>query len=156
METTVYTKDTDKLIYSDDAYAKLVAVMDLAEKYYPKGKFKHASRVAGFAAKDAQTRIDVDTAAAFIVGIAHDLLEDTECSKDELEKAIGTSLLESVVILTNDDDETYDEYIKSILDSGDPLAILVKRADMKDHFMQEHTLTEKLIKKYLPHIKEFL
>lgn len=135
---------------------KLIAVMDLAEKYYPKNKLKHAIRVADFAAKEAQTRNDITPKAAFIVGIAHDLLEDTECSKDELEKAIGISLLKSVVILTNVKDETYDEYIKSILNSGDPLAILVKRADMKDHFMQEDTLTEKLIKKYLPHIKEFL
>ena len=135
---------------------KLIAVMDLAEKYYPKNKLKHAIRVADFAAKEAQTRNDITPKAAFIVGIAHDLLEDTECSKDELEKAIGISLLKSVVLLTNGKDETYDEYIKSILNSGDPLAILVKRADMKDHFMQEDTLTEKLIKKYLPHIKEFL
>lgn len=135
---------------------KLIAVMDLAEKYYPKNKLKHAIRVADFVAKAAQTRIDVDTAAAFIVGIAHDLLEDTECSKDELEEAIGSNLLTTVLVLTKPDDNSYDEYIRQVLNSGDPLAILVKRADMKDHFMQEDTLTEKLIKKYLPHIKEFL
>lgn len=135
---------------------KLIAVMDLAEKYYPKNKLKHAIRVAGFAAKEAQTRNDITSKAAFIVGIAYDLLEDTECSKDELEEAIGSNLLTTVLILTKPDDNSYDEYIRQVLDSGDSLAILIKRADMKDHFTQEDSLTDKLINKYLPHIKEFL
>lgn len=135
---------------------KLIAVMDLAEKYYPKNKLKHAIRVAGFAAKEAQTRNDITPKAAYIVGIAHDLLEDTECSKDELEEAIGSNLLTTVLVLTKPDDNSYDEYIRQVLDSGDSLAILVKKADIKDHFSQEETLTKKLIEKYLPHIKDFL
>ena len=49
-----------------------------------------------------------------------------------------------------------DELIHSILDSGDKLAILVKRADMKDHFMQTETLTDKLRDKYLPVVGLFL
>ena len=110
---------------------KLIAVMDLAEKYYPKNKLKHAIRVAGFAAKEAQTRNDITPKAAFIVGIAHDLLEDTECSKDELEEAIGSNLLTTVLVLTKPDDNSYDEYIRQVLDSGDSLAILVKRADVQ-------------------------
>ena len=52
--------------------------------------------------------------------------------------------------------DDYDEYIHSILDSGDKLAILVKRADMKDHFMQAETLTDKLRDKYLPVVGLFL
>ena len=88
--------------------------------------------------------------------VLHDLLEDTECPNEELEKAIGSSLLTTVLVLTKSDDNSYDEYIRQVLDSGDSLAILVKRADIKDHFTQEDTLTEKLINKYLPHIKEFL
>lgn len=135
---------------------KFLAVMDLAEKYYPKNKLKHAIRVAGFAAKEAQTRNDMMPKAAYIVGIAHDLLEDTECSNEELEEAIGSSLLATVLVLTKSDDNSYDEYIRQVLDSGDSLAILVKRADMKDHFTQEDSLTDKLINKYLPYIKEFL
>lgn len=59
------------------------------KKYYPKNKLKHAIKVAGFACADAQTRTNVDSLSAFIVGIAHDLLEDTECSHEELEQAIG-------------------------------------------------------------------
>ena len=139
-----------------DNYSSLIKVMDLAQKYYPKNKLKHAIRVAGFACADAQTRINVNSLSAFIVGIAHDLLEDTECSHEELEWAIGENLMSSVIILTKSDDVTYEDYITEIKLSNDPLAILVKKADIKDHFSQEETLTKKLIEKYLPHIKDFL
>lgn len=137
-------------------YNSLIAIMNLAQKYYPKNKLKHAIRVAGFACTDAQTRTNVDPLLAFIVGIAHDLLEDTECSHKELEWAIGEKLMSSVIILTKSDDITYEDYITEVKLSNDPLAILVKKADIKDHFSQEETLTKKLIEKYLPHIKDFL
>lgn len=139
-----------------DNYSSLIKVMDLAQKYYPKNKLKHAIRVAGFACADAQTRTNVDSLSAFIVGIAHDLLEDTECFHEELEQAIGKNLMSSVIILTKSDDIIYEDYITEVKLSNDPLAILVKKADIKDHFSQEETLTKKLIEKYLPHIKDFL
>lgn len=135
---------------------EIAQVMSLAEKYYPKNKIKHAIRVANYAYEDAKSRNNVDTIAAFVVGIAHDLLEDTECSTEELERAIGGVYLNTVLTLTKDEDDTYANYIESIFASKDNLAILVKKADMKDHFMQEDTLTDKLLKKYLPYIKEFL
>ncbi|MBP3801370.1 MAG: hypothetical protein J6I85_05060 [Clostridia bacterium] len=139
-----------------DNYSSLIKVMDLAQKYYPKNKLKHAIRVAGFACADAQTRTNVNSLSAFIVGIAHDLLEDTECSHEELEQAIGKNLMSSVIILTKSDNITYEDYITEVKLSNDQLAILVKKADIKDHFSQEETLTKKLIEKYLPHIKDFL
>ena len=135
---------------------EIAQVMSLAEKYYPKNKLKHAIRVANYAYEDAKSRNNVDTIAAFVVGIAHDLLEDTECSAEELESAIGSVYLDTVVTLTKDEVDTYADYIESIFTSKNNLAILVKKADMKDHFMQEDTLTDKLLKKYLPYIKEFL
>ena len=139
-----------------DNYSSLIKVMDLAQKYYPKNKLKHAIRVAGFACADAQTRTNVNSLSAFIVGIAHDLLEDTECSHEELEQAIGKNLMSSVIILTKSNDITYEDYITEVKLSNDQLDILVKKADIKDHFSQEETLTKKLIEKYLPHIKDFL
>ena len=84
------------------------------------------------------------------------MIEDTDCPQDKLQEILGTDLFSAVVILTKDDKDDYDEYIHSILDSGDKLAILVKRADMKDHFMQTETLTEKLRDKYLPVVGLFL
>ena len=140
----------------DSSYDHLIGVMNLAETYYSKKKLKHAIRVAGFACADAQTRTNVDPLSAFIVGIAHDLLEDTECSHEELEWAIGENLMSSVIILTKSDDVTYEDYIAEIKLSNDQLAIIVKKADFKDHFSEKETLAPELIQKYLPYVKSFL
>lgn len=129
---------------------KIARLMELAEKWYPKKKYYHALRVAGFAVAMSQYDSRVDQKDAFIVGLAHDLIEDTDCSYDELVEIIGVDLFSSVSILTKDDNEEYEDYIRDILASNDPLAILVKRADMKDHLTQTETLTDKLKEKYFP------
>lgn len=129
---------------------KIQKTMELAEKWYPKKKFYHALRVAGFALAMAQYDSRVDNEDAFIVGLAHDLIEDTDCPQEVLQDVIGIDLFSSVIILTKSDDLKYELYIRDILDSNDPLAILVKKADMKDHLIQTETLTEKLKEKYLP------
>lgn len=129
---------------------KIIKLMELSEKWYPKNKYYHALRVAGFAFAMAQYDNRIDPKDAFLVGLAHDLLEDTECPPDELVDIIGTILFSSVSILTKDDEMKYEDYIQDILKSNDPLAILVKRADMKDHLTQTETLTDKLKNKYLP------
>ena len=136
--------------------AEISEVMLFCEKYYSKKKFLHALRVAAFALDKAEHDDRVDSKDAFIVGLCHDLIEDTDCPQDKLQEILGTDLFSAVVILTKDDKDDYNKYIYSILDSGDKLAILVKRADMKDHFMQTETLTEKLRDKYLPVVGLFL
>ena len=134
----------------------LVKLIPLCLKYYPKKKMAHALRVAEYAYKAAKDITLISPYDAYLVGLAHDLIEDTDCPQDKLQEILGTDLFSAVVILTKDDKDDYDEYIHSILDSGDKLAILVKRADMKDHFMQTETLTEKLRDKYLPVVGLFL
>ena len=136
--------------------AEISEVMLFCEKYYSKKKFLHALRVAAFALDKAEHDDRVDSKDAFIVGLCHDLIEDTDCPQDKLQEILGTDLFSAVVILTKDDKDDYNKYIYSILDSGDKLAILVKKADMKDHFMQTETLTEKLRDKYLPVVGLFL
>ena len=136
--------------------AEISEVMLFCEKYYSKKKFLHALRVAAFALDEAEHDDRVDSKDAFIVGLCHDLIEDTDCPQDKLQEILGTDLFSAVVILTKDDKDDYNKYIYSILDSGDKLAILVKKADMKDHFMQTETLTEKLRDKYLPVVGLFL
>ena len=134
----------------------LVKLIPLCIKYYPKKKMAHALRVAEYAYKAAKDITLVSPYDAYLVVLAHDLIEDTDCPQDKLQEILGTDLFSAVVILTKDDKDDYDEYIHSILDSGDKLAILVKRADMKDHFMQTETLTEKLRDKYLLVVGLFL
>ena len=135
---------------------ELVKLIPLCMEYYPKKKMPHALRVAEYAYKAAKDITLISPYDAYLVGLAHDLIEDTDCPQDKLQEILGTDLFSTVVILTKDDKNDYDEYIHSILDSGDKLAILVKRADMKDHFMQTETLTEKLRDKYLPVVGLFL
>ena len=134
----------------------LVKLISLCLEYYPKKKMAHALRVAEYAYKAAKDITVISSYDAYLVGLAHDLIEDTDCPQNQLQEILGTDLFSTVVILTKDDKDDYDKYIHSILDSGDKLAILVKRADMKDHFMQTETLTDKLRNKYLPVVGLFL
>ena len=130
--------------------AEISEVMLFCEKYYSKKKFLHALRVAAFALDKAEHDDRVDSKDAFIVGLCHDLIEDTDCSQDQLQMLIGIDLFSSVCILTKSDTESYQDYIIDVIYSNDPLAILVKGADMKDHMSQLDTLTDKLKEKYLP------
>lgn len=129
---------------------RLSKIILLAETHYDKKTFKHALRVACYASDMALQHTRVDNTDAFLVGVAHDLIEDTACTPEEMEDILGTHLSSSVYILTKDDDMPYGEYIDSVLDSNDDIAILVKRADIKDHLSQIDTLTDKLKEKYLP------
>ena len=131
---------------------EISAIMALAEKYYPQDKFNHAMRVAGYAMAAAQYDPRVDPIDAYIVGVAHDLVEDTDCPQEKLQQAIGYDLSSSVFILTKSDDISYNNYILDLLASNDDLAFLVKRADMKDHL----TLTDKPKDKYLSVLHYFL
>ena len=136
--------------------AEISEVMLFCEKYYSKKKFLHALRVAAFALDKAEHDDRVDSKDAFIVGLCHDLIEDTDCSQDQLQMLIGIDLFSSVCILTKNDTESYQDYIIDVIYSNDPLAILVKGADMKDHMSQLDTLTDKLKEKYLPVLHYFL
>lgn len=139
-----------------DHYVHLDELVRLAEKFYPKKKFIHATRVATYAMEKAILRRDIKPEEAYAVGLAHDLLEDTDCTPDELLEAIDSYLVGDVLVLTKADEEEYGQYIMNIVETGSDLAKLVKGADMKDHMMQYDTLTDKLWSKYKPYLGYFL
>lgn len=112
-------------------YETLAKIMGLAEEYYSKEQMKHAIEVAGFASADASTRTNVDASDAFVIGLAHDLIYKTECPQKELNDILGEELFTTLLLLTKDDNVAYKEYVSEIIKSEDPLAILVKRADLK-------------------------
>lgn len=65
-----------------------------------------------------------------IVAILHDVIEDTDCTLDDLRKAgFSENVLESLRLLTHDPKEQYMNYIMKIKD--DPIARSVKIADLK-------------------------
>jgi (p)ppGpp synthase/HD superfamily hydrolase len=76
----------------------------------------------------------VEGDAAKAVAWLHDVIEDTAVTAGDLVMAgIPLDVLEAVVVLTRTEEETYADYIAEIETSGNPLALAVKIADLKDH-----------------------
>ena len=134
---------------------KVNKLFNLAVQYYPKKKLAHALRVAEYATAKASA-LKIDTIKTYMIALAHDLLEDTECPKEDLMSILGIESYNSVVLLTKDAQDNYEDYIHKILDAGDDYAFVVKQADMKDHMTLTDTLTEKLRDKYIPVLHYFL
>ncbi len=66
------------------------------------------------------------------VALAHDILEDTDITEEELATVLNEFGLEAVKALTRSKDQTYFDYIeKQVLTN--PLASLVKLADLEDN-----------------------
>ena len=136
-------------------FEQLTKIFNLSTKYYSKKKIHHAIRVAEYAAIRAE-EIHLNSIRAYMIGLAHDLLEDTECPEEELLAAIGETNYNSVVLLTKSNDQEYKDYIRKIVESKDNYAFIVKQADMKDHMTLSNNLTEKLLNKYVPVLHYFL
>lgn len=139
-----------------DHYIYLGELIQLAEKYYPKKKYIHATRVATYALEKAINSKKVKPIDAYAVGLAHDLIEDTDCTPEDLQAVIDDELIGAVLEVTKGEDQSYHDYIMEIIETGSDLAKLVKGADMKDHMMKSETLTDKLWEKYKPYLKYFL
>lgn len=146
----------------------------VAGQKYPLDKFYHCLRVTKYV-RDYLSKPECSIYAEseserdfiYIVALFHDILEDTDMNRDEFEPFItskivgckrsmmGRDIYEWVKILTHKEKEDYDSYINRIVKAGG-VAMIVKRADMKDHFAQKETLTPKLIIKYAAVIDKFL
>lgn len=132
----------------DKSEMKMLA---LAEKYYKPKTLAHAVRVAEYALADFNLyKYDVDKTLLFNVALAHDLLEDTDCPPEDIKDIVAGLGMNAVTLLTRVEGITYKDYIEQIVSSENLYAIIVKRADMKDHLMKTDTLTDKLKEKYFP------
>lgn len=135
-----------------------IKCLAFAAKWYDEKKLAHAVKVASYAAADPFASED-DRDSLWAVGLFHDILEDTDCTVEDLREFGELSHWEitPIELLTHHkEDCSYEDYIQAILASKDPFALAVKRADMKDHMMRVDTLTDKLKKKYYPVIKYLL
>ena len=68
-----------------------------------------------------------------IVGILHDILEDTDCSISELENILHENLIECIQLLTRKENEKYSDYIGRIIDSNNITALEVKLHDIENN-----------------------
>jgi len=67
-----------------------------------------------------------------MIAVLHDVLEDTDTTIPDLrEMGFSQRVLRVVELLTHDDSDTYDEYIKQIASNKD--AVAVKLEDLKDN-----------------------
>jgi (p)ppGpp synthase/HD superfamily hydrolase len=69
---------------------------------------------------------------AMIVAVLHDVVEDTPWTIEQLAaEGFAPHLVAAIELLTRQEDETYEAFIERI--APDPLARLVKLADLKDN-----------------------
>ena len=70
--------------------------------------------------------------STIIVGLLHDVLEDTNITEQELLCRFQMKIdeIEALELLTRKDEMSYDDYITSIIESGNKIAISVKLDDL--------------------------
>jgi (p)ppGpp synthase/HD superfamily hydrolase len=89
-----------------------------------------------------------------VTGLAHDLLEDTDCTYEQLAE-INQELADNVLVLTRKEDESYADYIKRVK-AGNDVVRKVKIIDIMDHLVNYETLKESLKERYLDALKTLL
>lgn len=69
------------------------------------------------------------------VGFLHDVIEDTSLEGVDLTaKGVSQSVVDSVLILTHDKSKSYFEYVQSVIESHDKVAIAVKLDDLMHNY----------------------
>lgn len=144
------------MIEKIDGKADYQNCLSFASKYYDEETFAHVKRVAEYVKCNymipEKYRLD-----CVCLAILHDIIEDTDCNINNVPIPVNGILKEMFIValnvLTKEPDKDYIYYISNIkanTNSGwGECAWWVKLADMKDHFAQKDTLTDKLKEKYL-------
>jgi GTP diphosphokinase / guanosine-3',5'-bis(diphosphate) 3'-diphosphatase len=83
-----------------------------------------------------------------IVGLLHDVVEDSDISIAEIVQVFGEKIADAVLALTHFDDEPYKDYIERV--AKNPIAIKVKLVDLMDHLAPERVsaISDQLVTKY--------
>lgn len=143
----------------------IIGLVDLCQSKYDDKTWKHVCRVANYAVKNVVITTEDEKMFTYLVALCHDLIEDTDVQREDILsitgygkdfELYGMSIYDCVRELTKPDSWTYEMYIKNIKEKNHLIPYVVKLADMKDHFMQKETLTDKLKEKYLDAIGELL
>lgn len=86
---------------------------------------EHLKRVAVAAGKE------FDNFA--IIGLLHDILEDTRMTEAELREMFNGYIVDAVVLLTREEGMSKEAYLQRLLESGNEAAIVVKYHDACDN-----------------------
>ena len=114
-----------------------VRIFNCLVNRYPKDIKAHAVRVADMCIKHGFDYM--------MVGLLHDIIEDTDTTLDELPEDIRVD----ISTLTRRSNETYFEDINRIKNYGSNRTTTVKLYDIKDHLQQKDTLSKSLENRYL-------
>lgn len=108
--------------------------------------FEHIKGVMEILIKETNTFDDT----VLTIAALHDVLEDTDCTYEELKRIFGTTVADSVDLLTRKPGQSFDEYAKAIFENEDfPYARKIKLAD-RLHNLRDLPKTnnpEKIVKK---------
>lgn len=133
-------------------------IVSICARWYPKKKQEHCVQVETYVIEDTMFAILSESQRWFVraLAYAHDVIEDTACPWEEIATLISdetdrADFYTDLMLLThNKQSITYYDYVKNLVETRRMLAILVKRADMKDHLTRRKSLTPKLQAKYEP------
>ena len=145
----------------------MLHAIEIAERYYDDKTLHHALSVATHATNSSIIKYNehISKDVVFILGLLHDIMEDTDYNIDEDEfmlsyknSAYGGIIFYGLKILTKDKSMDYNTYIKHIKDEMTVCieAYIVKQADLWDHLKRTETLTDRLKEKYLSALVYFL
>ena len=99
-----------------------------------KGQVDKAGKPYIFHLKEVAMNVPAYCPNGTYIGLLHDILEDTDTTPQELlDFGIDPEIVETVIILTRKDNESYMDYIKRVAENS--LARNVKMSDLK-HNMQ--------------------
>ena len=111
----------------------------------------HANRVAE-AVKDAyKDKKTEERETLYIVGMLHDILEDTDCPRSLIRKLFGNEICDAVVAITRQPDEIYRDYIHRCCEND--IARKVKKYDILDNLRPDRYCKEAPIKRYFDSLR---
>ena len=138
----------------------VINTIGFCQNYYKPETLQHCLRVARYVYENVCLETEEDKILGFCIGLCHDLLEDTRATTKDICDVIQIPTIEWIeevmIALSQQEGESYLDYIKRLKECSDKIAYVVKLADMKDHLTQKDTLTEKLKEKYYEALPELL
>ena len=123
-------------------------IYKFCENHYNVAAWRHVVSVMEYVKQDLLYRFYPAEARRYLcaLAIAHDAIEEGICTDTELQN-MGLKYLD-LLALTHAKDESYIEYIDYLFNLGSQEAILVKKADIRDHLINKESLTPELKEKY--------
>lgn len=118
----MYPEDVKKAIY-------MAGEAHIDDKWGDYPYMVHLALVAEKAREVSEGMVDLDASEVVAASWLHDVIEDHPEFEDSVSEEFP-KIFESLGLLNRDSNVPYDEYIQNLIDSLDPLALVIKLSDM--------------------------